>query len=201
MSFTKQECGEHFTSRGPKRVPDLDFRQVVSLVGLLSLCVMSVLYGLSQTEGNNRKSSPRRSYKVGDNFERLIELAPTRRGLKLMLIMGQAVYDLGIGNDVIVVVPKNLGLLRSRKAFRSRSLRAIKRLSGREAIVVDYDPRLDDGRIKRFSRSPGLRKYPKRIFVLREPGTDPVKRWAFVSDKKRKRIYLVPLSMVPEARL
>jgi hypothetical protein len=199
MSLTKREYGEHFSRKGSKQFPDIYFRQLVALVGLLSLCFLSVLYGLTQTRGNNQKLSPRKAYKVGDDFENVLKIMGSDP-VTLMLVMGQAVYDLGTENEAIVVVPKKIELLRSKKKLRLRNLPAIKHLSGRGPIVIDYDPRLDDKRIKRFSRSPGLRKYPQNVFVLREPGAESVKRWAFISDKKRRRIFLVPLSMVPKAK-
>ena len=115
-----------------------------------------------------------------------------------MLVMGQAVYNLGPGNKAVAVVPKEPELLR--KELRRKNFKGIERLSGRTPIIADYDPRLDDGRIERFLHSPGLRKYPRGVFALRAQG-DKNNRWVFVSDKKRKRIFLVPLSMVPEVKL
>jgi hypothetical protein len=173
-------------------------RQLVALVGVLSLCFVSLVYGVTQGDAGNSKSSPRKIDRVGDNFEKVLALAPGSR-VTLLLVMGQAVYDLGTEKEAYVVVPKKIELLRTKKVLRLKNLLAVTRLSGRAPIVVDYDPRLDDRRIKRFSRSPGLRKYPRGVFALREPGADRDNRWAFVCDKKRKHIYMVPLSMVPEA--
>jgi hypothetical protein len=121
--------------------------------------------------------------------------------------MGQAVYDLGPGNAASVVVPEKLKLLRSsykRKKRRREKVRikneAIERLSGRKPVVVNYDPRLSDDRLEQFSRSAHLRKYPLGVFALREPEAKSDNQWVFVSNENGKRIYLVPLSMVPEAR-
>ncbi len=206
MSCSKDEYKKHFSSQSPRKLPDPFGRLLVSLVGLLSLCIVSVMYGSIQTKTIIRRHSPPRIRRVGDNFKKVLNVTRDTRH-SLSVVMGQAVYDLGPGNAASVVVPEDLTLLRSSyryKRKRRKNVRinpeAIERLSGRKPIVVNYDPRLDDDRLERFSRSARLRKYPLGIFALREPDAKPDNQWVFVSSKNGRRIYLVPLSMVPEAQ-
>jgi hypothetical protein len=177
-----------------------------SLVGFVSLCVVSAVFGVVQTRDKTQDSSLPRTHKVGDDFLKVLKTKPHHR-LTLSLSMGQSVYDLGLGNTVSVFLPKKTDLLRKpTKKQKKREVKvkinpqAIERLSGSEPVVDEYDPRLDDRQIKRLKRNARKRKYPGGVYVLRYPKAKPEKRWIFVSDRERKSIYLVPLSKVPAVR-
>lgn len=207
MNYSMEGHSECLYAGGPRKIPVPFGRSLVSLVGLFSLCLVSVTYGFKQPRNDTENYPPPRIYKFGDDYEQVLKVAQDHETLSL--VMGQAVYDLGLGNAATVIVPKDdLGLGDTETEIVPKEKesvidkRAIERLTGREPVVVDYDSCLDDERIERLVRSARVREYPKGVIVLRGLDTQQDNRWVFVSTKggDDKNIYLVPLSMVPEAR-
>lgn len=120
MNSAKQNGKKQSVCPDSQRLQERRMRRLVALVGVLSLCFVSILYGMNQTKRLNSKSSPRRIDKVGDNFERVLKVTRASR-VTLILVMGQAVYNLEHRDKAIVIIPKKTELLRKKKYWNRRA--------------------------------------------------------------------------------